>query len=386
MLTGPARMSATATAAVALALLHSPVDAADAPVPTVQKILQEHRLDASLLKGLDKELSVPEDWSKGAKKEGTVRVRLSLNEDQFVPIAKAFNERYPGVTATYTKAVGRNRAVSPLVAFKAGTYTTDIAYGFMGAYHEYKNAGALERLDGLPVYDSVPADMKSEDGIALGYTKAYWCMAYNTNRLKASELPKTWDDLVVSKRLGNGALGMASRPFLWLINLQGVYGIAWTDAYMAKMFDVLKPQLRKESMTGMLVLLNVGEFDATLPAAPQTVSRQADKGAAVSFHCPEPVPVAYSPIGIFKGNPHPNASRLFVNWFLSKEGQIVSWETAGTVPSHKDLQTREFLPFADTILGKKVAPLTERDLDATTALNERWNILWQQAGTATDGR
>jgi uncharacterized Zn-binding protein involved in type VI secretion len=63
-------------------------------------------------------------------------------------------------------------------------------------------------------------------------------------------------------------------------------------------------------------------------------------------------------MGLIKGTPRPNAARLFINWLLSKEGQIAQYYASKSVPIHKGLQRREFIPFADEILGKKIAPRT----------------------------
>ncbi|MDO8635483.1 MAG: hypothetical protein Q7R34_04445, partial [Dehalococcoidia bacterium] len=38
-----------------------------------------------------------------------------------------------------------------------------------------------------------------------------------------------------------------------------------------------------------------------------------------------------------KGAPHPNAARLFINWLLSKEGQMVYNKTVSRLPLRKDL-------------------------------------------------
>jgi ABC-type Fe3+ transport system substrate-binding protein len=82
---------------------------------------------------------------------------------------------------------------------------------------------------------------------------------------------------------------------------------------------------------------------------------------------------------MIKGNPHPYASKLWVNWFLSKEGQIAQYYADFATPVHKDLQTPEFLPFPDEIRGRKIAfrdPIQlERDLPHVYAA---WNPLWEQ--------
>ena len=96
--------------------------------------------------------------------------------------------------------------------------------------------------------------------------------------------------------------------------------------------------------------------------------------------------MAISELSIVKGNPHPYASKLWVNWFLSKEGQIAQYATEHSPPVHKDLRNPEFLTFADEIVGKKVAfrdPIQlEEDLPAVFDV---WNPLWDPTGKTKAG-
>jgi hypothetical protein len=72
-----------------------------------------------------------------------------------------------------------------------------------------------------------------------------------------------------------------------------------------------------------------------------------------------------------------NASLMFVNWFISKEGQVAQFAADQAPPVHKDLQTREFLAFPEEILGRPVAFLEpdvlENDLEK---LVKFWDPLW----------
>jgi ABC-type Fe3+ transport system substrate-binding protein len=134
-------------------------------------------------------------------------------------------------------------------------------------------------------------------------------------------------------------------------------------------------------MNAMLELTAAGEFYASIPSAEYRTYQKRLDGAPVSYHCPEPVPVAVSEMGILKGAHNINAARLFVNWFLSKEGQIAQYVADYAPPVHKDLQRREFVPFADQILGKKDAfrdPGVE--LEIQPKLLAYWDELWLKGG------
>jgi ABC-type Fe3+ transport system substrate-binding protein len=151
---------------------------------------------------------------------------------------------------------------------------------------------------------------------------------------------------------------------------------------MIKVFRDLKPQLRKEAINGMMKLASIGEFDLAIPSAGYRVKIQVKRGAPIAFHCPEPVPSATSAVGIFNGTPQVNSARIYVNWLLSKEGQIALHHASGVRPSHKGLQDlTSVLPYPDAIKGKKLAV---RTLDTLTKvmppMYKAWNSAWAEHG------
>jgi len=68
---------------------------------------------------------------------------------------------------------------------------------------------------------------------------------------------------------------------------------------------------------------------------------------------------------------------MFVNWLLSKEGQISQFAANKAPPVHRELQTQDFLAFPEQIVGKKIAfrdpSAMERDLPK---LLKFWDALW----------
>ena len=86
-------------------------------------------------------------------------------------------------------------------------------------------------------------------------------------------------------------------------------------------------------------------------------------------------------MSILRGNPHVYASRILVNWIISKEGQIALHAATGSPPVHKDLQRAEFVPFADRLLGRDYAIRTDEVLEESHAkLLTIWNEQWGKGG------
>jgi iron(III) transport system substrate-binding protein len=361
---------------------------AAAPLPkATDEILKKLKLEASILGNIDKELELPSGWLDGAKKEGKLRIFSTFDPGQADVLFRPFKERYPFIAIEYSRASHEDRAVRTLIAYKNKKIVTDILTGLGGSFFMYKEMNALDDMRSIPNLKNNPTDTVDPDGLWVGMHMRYWCMAYNTRYLKKEDMPKRWDDVLTNPKLRGGNLGLGNRPQLWALALWKANGEKWAKDFLAKLFTEVQPQLRREGMNAMIELMAAGEFHATLPSAEyRTYQKQLD-GAPVSYHCPEPVPVAVSEMGILKGAPNINSARLFVNWFLSKEGQIAQYVSDYAPPVHKELQRREFVPFAAEILGKKdVFRDPKIELDIQPKLLAYWDELWLRGGGKRRGR
>jgi iron(III) transport system substrate-binding protein len=348
------------------------VAVADDLMPATKKYLQSLQQPEDVMNGLDQDLAVPKEWIDGAAKEGTVKVLGTWTSKEFTVLNAPFAERYPKVKVVYSEGKTMNaRAVAPLVAFKQGQYLTDVLTGFGGAAVEFKAINALEPVTELPGFKNQVDGANDPDGTWAALRMRYWCIGYNTNVLKEADLPKTWDDLLDSPALRNGNLGIGNRPQLWVLMLRTAKGKEWTENFLEKFFTVVKPQFRNEGMDALLGILAAGEMNAALPAAEYNIKGFEAKGAPVGWHCPEPVPLAPSQLGIMQGNPHPNAARLWTNWMLSREGQVAQFVADGSPPSHKGLQTKDFLPYADQVVGRQL-------IQADEQYNREMYAMWQK--------
>jgi iron(III) transport system substrate-binding protein len=367
---------------IALAILPKVSFSASAPLPkSTEEMIKKLKLESAILANIDKELEVPKAWLDGARKEGKLRIFSTFDPGQLEVLARPFKERYPFINIEYSRASHEDRAIRTLVAYKNKKIVTDIITGLGGSYFMYKEIGALDDMRMIPNLKNNPPETVDPEGLWVGMHMRYWCMAYNTRNLKKEDMPKRWDDLLTNPKFRNGNLAIGNRPQLWALSLWKSRGETWTKEFLTRLFNDVKPQLRREGMNALLELLAAGEFYATIPSAEyRTYQKQLD-GAPVSYHCPEPVPIAVSEMGILKGAPNVNAARVFVNWFLSKEGQIAQYVADYAPPVHKELRRKEFVPFADEILPKKGAfrdPAIEVEIQPK--LLAFWDELWMRGG------
>ena len=347
-----------------------------------QAMLKDLKMDASILDGLDKELTVPQAWIDGAKKEGTVKIWTTYQRKPWSKMERVFEARYPFIKVEHDRVNNTaRRVIRPLTAFKTGRVLTDVVTGLSGESHLFWQAKAFVDLRDLPSYNNVPKEMHHPAGITSVGRVRYYCMSYNTNKVKKSDLPKTWDDLVNGKNFADKKLGLVNRPNNWLLPLWKYKGDEWGRQFTDKLF-ALSPQLRKEGQGAVLALVVAGEMNAAIPSAMNRVAEYIIKNAKtpVGHHCPEPVVFTISETGIMTGNPHMNAAKIYVNWYLSKEGQLAQFWANESVPSHKGMRDKRFVYWPQNIEGKELAKFSYDRPEVATTVLKYWDTKWIQGG------
>jgi len=87
-----------------------------------------------------------------------------------------------------------------------------------------------------------------------------------------------------------------------------------------------------------------GKFAIALRTAPEasTLDKARAQGLPVNWFSPghfkEAVAISGGPhhVGVVNRAPHPNAAKLFINWFLSREGQLAVQNMAAKEPEGVD--------------------------------------------------
>ncbi len=370
-------------AVVAMGLFAGNAIAAELPKAT-QKAMSDLKLDASLLAGLDAELDVPKAWIDGARQEKDVTISGTWEPREFRELTAPFRERYPFVNLKYDRAGTAGRGMQILMALQEGRVLVDVVTAIADAMPHYNSAKALADLRDLPTFKNIATEYAAADGTYLSHKLSYRCMSYNTDLVKQSDLPKTWDDLVTNPFWRGGKLALTNNPSSWLLGLWGQFGEKWGEDFTKALFEQVRPQKRKEGLTALTALAAAGDFAASLPSPEWVAKRYEAKKAPISYHCPEPVPVTLSQIAMLQKAAHPNASRLFINWMVSREAQIVQYAASFAVPVHKDLQLPQFVPFQNTIAGKKLSVRDDALLtsDLNTKMGEQWDRYWNTGAGA----
>jgi ABC-type Fe3+ transport system substrate-binding protein len=349
--------------------------AADLP-PATEAALKKLNLDPSILSNIDDELKVPASLLERARNEPAAKVIGTWDPQQFQKMEPVFRARYPGVKISYARSDRYNRAITTLVAYNEGRYIADVVVSFNRSYPEFKKANALADLRELPNFNKLADGMRGEDGLWVGSKITRRCIGYNTDRIKdKGDLPQQWDDILTNPRWRGGHLAVINSFTVWLLPLWEAKGEAWATNFLTRLYNDVQPQLRKEGENAALGLVAAGEYDAIIVAAEYRSKERQAKGAPIGFHCPSPVPVAVSPMAVLRGSPAEDAAKVFVNWAISKEGQILSFAVSGQAPTHKELQRKEFAYFPEEFEGKAQAFSTAME-DEQEKVQKLWIDTW----------
>ncbi len=357
--------------------------------PDAIAFLEENGIAENLIAQADAatatELDIPAEWIELAAAEGPIDFS---NNDAAAHVARwlpVFNARYPDIEVIATETSGAARAVQPLLAYRSGNLVRHIVVSFEGSLQDYIEADALAEIDDLPAWNGIPEDRRAADGTFSGMQNTTWCLIYNTDLVDEDELPATWWDLVSEDSpLRGGRVGAANRAQLWTLNLwtHPDYGPErMTNEFLPAFFNTLEPQVRSEGVGGMINLPMVGEFDVGLPTPNDETAELMETGAPAGWHCPEPVPQYFNLIGMFRDSPTHHSSRIFINWILSQEGQLVRLAAGGDGPVHRDLQVEGAAALAEEYAGKDIALRTlDGMMNQLPLLYEVWNPIWSESG------
>jgi len=148
-----------------------------------------------------------------------------------------------------------------------------------------------------------------------------YAVIYNTDKVKESELPKTWDGFLDPKFKGK----LVSSDFLWPRFL-GFLALSWGEEKTIEFARAMRDK-QNIAVTGTAVaetMVKTGERPITLGSFPQN---------AIYWKNVEKVPTWWAPVtptgavqfvsSALSKAPHPNAAKLLAGWLASDEGKEI---------------------------------------------------------------
>ena len=254
-----------------------------------------------------------------AEAEGELVFYATDIESGTVKVLQDFEELYPKIKTSYVR-LQAGALYSRLLAERQGeSYLADVfQIGDVGLVMDFQKRGGYARYVS-PEMAAYKAEYKSTP-------EGYWTwavlmpagLAYNPNVTPEAEAPKDWNDLldpkwqnVVSMKSANSGM----QHVTWYMIKEHVAPDYWDE------FAELKPRAF-DSMVQQFDRLVNGEDKVAMTAQYAAYLEYKAKGAPIAFVAPSSgLPSGPEVVGVVKEAPHPNAARLFLDWYLSTEGQ-----------------------------------------------------------------
>jgi iron(III) transport system substrate-binding protein len=324
-----------------------------------------------------------QDWQsewdktlKGAKSEGKLSLYLYQGEGELGGVAQLFQKKYPEIIVTTVTGRGNQLGPRIMAERRAGKFLAD-AYiaGLTSTYEILYRGKILDPIRAALILPEVLDESKWWQGqhhyidpenqyifVFVGNVSQY--ISYHTKSVDPVEFRSYWDFLQPKWK---GKI-LSRDPKISGSQRIGLRGFYYT------------PELGAEFVRRLY-----GEMDVTLTQEiRQATDWLANGKFAICFFCSEilkaksqGLPVDEFPTARWKesraitaGNvgsvalpsqaPHPHAARLFVNWLLSREGQI-AFQRAANTPTNSEESMRVDIP-------KDMVPADVRRIDGVKYL------------------
>jgi iron(III) transport system substrate-binding protein len=263
-----------------------------------------------------------------AKREGELSIYHAY--PALTKILDAFSKKY-GIKVNAWRA-GSEAIVQRLsTEARAGRHEVDIVQNNAPENEFAHREKLLQEVRSPYLADLIPQAVPAHHEWA-GITLDVWTAAYNTNKVKKEDLPKSYADLEDPK--WKGKLGVEADDYGWFGALLSELGEAQGTKIFNNIISTNGISVRKgHSLLGTLVAS--GDVPLALTIYDWNPPQLKDKGGAPieAFFIP-PVIAQPSTIAMLKGAPHPAAALLFYDFMLS-EGQQMLAKIHYTVTSKK---------------------------------------------------
>ena len=271
-------------------------------------------------------------WAQGAsvdaaRKEGKAVIYGTVVPQVMGQIQNGFETKYV-IKTEYWRADATKVIDRVLTEWRSGKPGFDIVIGARGPLALGKEERVYAKYS-PGVAANFPAKFKDKDGQLIAWRITPVGILYNTELVKATETPKSLDELLDPKWQGKISMPDPSRhastaQYLW--NLQQVKGDKWMD--FAKGLAKQKPMLVESYSTVPNAIVR-GEAHLGISYIQYTGQTKGPIGFASIEHVfADPSDAALSAKAM-----NPNAAKLFIEYLCSAEGQKKVAETGEFVLS-----------------------------------------------------
>jgi len=278
--------------------------------------------DIYMYQGPDRDKRLVEN----AKKEGVVTLYSTLTVNDARALSDAFEKKY-GIKVQAWRGGSEKIVQRALTEARAGRHDAD-AFEMNGPQMEILYREKILEEFYTPSFKDIPPNAFPKHKHYVADRFAFFVLAYNTNLIKAADVPKSYEEALDPK--WKGKLGLEATDVVWFAAVVKAMGEDKGMAYFKKL-AALKPDMRAGHIL-LAELVAAGEIPLTLTAYNNNAETLKKKGAPIEWKPLAPAFGRPSAVGVAKNAPHPHAALLFTEFLLGKEGQEIL-KNANRVPS-----------------------------------------------------
>lgn len=255
-----------------------------------------------------------------AKVEKTVALYGAGPPEPFQRWIADFQNSYPGVTVEFTGGLSNALDKKIEQQLADGGMQADIAiFQTLQDFVRWKQMGAL-MLFKPQGFEQIDPAFKDEDGAFTSVSVNLITYAYNTEKVAAADVPTSaldflkprFKDALITTDPSDDDAGFTA--FYAIVQK---YGWDYMTKYLAQ-----QPRFTRLGHAVVSNAIAAGQMLATFDST-STTPRLIAEGKPIQFVISrdDPTPLFLVAGAIFKDAPHPNAAKLFLDWYLAPEQQ-----------------------------------------------------------------
>jgi iron(III) transport system substrate-binding protein len=264
-----------------------------------------------------------------AKAEGTLIVYSSTNEQEGLPLFKIFEEA-TGIKVEYVRNADSPLMSRVAIEYRANQKSWDL---FHTTTVNKLPPQMLAQFD-VPEVKNIAAQARDPDKRWYGVYANYNSPAYNTQKVKAADLPKTYEEFAQHKEWA-GKIAIDATDNVWLKAMLDYYGEQKGTQVIKNIVAALQPVLT-DGHLAMARSVGAGEYSLALNQFVNLSENVKIAGSPIEVFALDPVALFFGEVGISALSPHPNAARLAANFMLSQECQQFLAKF-GRIPTRTDV-------------------------------------------------
>jgi iron(III) transport system substrate-binding protein len=255
---------------------------------------------------------------EAARKERSLTFYTSIPEKDMAVLSADFEKRY-GIHVNVWRA-STVKILQRLVAEKRANHwefdAVDISSPELEALYQEK---VLQEVNSRLQNELMEEAMPAHRGWAPQFLSVF-VQAYNTNAVKAEQLPKTYADLLDPK--WKGMLGVEVNDSDWYCGQVKFLG----HEKGTRLFQEIAARNKWSVRSGHSLLANMvvsGEVPLALTTYSYMIDQARLRGAPVDWFAINPVIGRSNGIGVSRNPPHPNAALLFYEYMISDAQPLI---------------------------------------------------------------